>query len=265
MRLGRWLTHPDLRPYEMGSPDWFAAQNRLCESKPLVRRCYDLWHELLLADADSAGVGAVLELGSGSSRLQQKRPSIITSDVVPGNVDLLADGRALPFRDGSIRAILLSHVFHHIPDVEAFLREADRVLQPGGVISIIDCAHTPFSRFFFGRIHPEPYRDDAAGWNFPAGHTMLDSNQALTWIVFERDRDRFQALFPHLSIEQRRWLPWFSYLMSGGVNLRSFVPPGCTWLIRIADTLLRPLDPLCAIHWHWTIRKSGGGAFAPED
>lgn len=53
---------------------------------------------------------------------------------------------------------------------------------------------------------------------------MLDSNQALTWIVFDRDRKRFAREFPELTLEQRSFLPWFSYLMSGGVNLRTFFP-----------------------------------------
>jgi SAM-dependent methyltransferase len=194
---------------------------------------------------------------SGFSRLKEDCPELIASDVVPGNVDLVCDGRALPFRAQSVRALTLSHVFHHIPDAEAFLREAMRVLKPGGVITMIECAHTPFSKFFFGRIHPEPYRDADAQWSFPAGNTMLDSNQALSWMIFVRDRETFERLFPDLIIERRRWLPWFSYLLSGGVNLRSFVPPGFAWLVRCADWLLQPLNPLCAIHWHWTIRKAG--------
>lgn len=259
-RIKGWVTHPLLRPHAMGSPEWFAAQSRLFDEKPLVQRCYARWYQLLLGDADSVAVrGAIVELGSGSSRLKLQRPDIVASDVVPGAVDLVADGRHLPFRDGSVRALLLTHVFHHIPDVSAFLREASRVLAPGGVISMVDCAHTPFSRFFFGRVHPEPYRDDAMKWSFPPGNTMLDSNQALTWIVFQRDRERFERENPGLVIERRRWLPWFSYLLSGGVNLRSFVPPGCAGLVRGADFLLRPFDPLCAIHWHWTIRKATRG------
>lgn len=130
---------------------------------------------------------------------------------------------------------------------------------------MVDCVHTPFRRFFFGRIHPEPYRDHGVEWRFPAGHTMLNSNQALSWIVFVHDQKRFETLFPDSSIEGRRWLPWFSYLVSGCVNLRSLVPPGCTWMVRRADTLLRPLDPLFAIHWHRTIRKSGSGSFTAKD
>ena len=254
--IKQWATHPLLRPHELGTAEWFAAQSRLFDEKPLVQRCYALWYELLLRDADSVRApGAIVELGSGSSRLKQLRPSIIASDVVPGAVDLVCDGRSLPFRDASVRALLLTHVFHHIPDVGAFLREADRVLVPDGVISMVDCAHTPFSRFFFGRVHPEPYRDDAAEWSFPPGNTMLDSNQALTWLVFVRDRAKFESGHPSLRVERRRWLPWFSYLMSGGVNLRSFVPRPLEGVARAADWMLTPLDPLAAIHWHWTIRK----------
>lgn len=122
----------------------------------------------------------ILELGSGGSFLREVRPSVITSDITPGAAELAIDGRYLPFADGSLRAILLTHVFHHIPDVALFLQEAARVLAPGGVISMVDETHTPFARFFFGRFHPEPYDDRTRTWSFPAGHTMLDSNQALT-------------------------------------------------------------------------------------
>ncbi len=253
------LLDPRLKNIASGSRDWFAAQRRMVKDKPLVRRCYDLWYQRLLADADSVPAscrgGSIVELGSGSSYIKEYRPEIITSDVTPGLADMVIDGRELPFPDCSLRAILLTHVFHHIPDVELFLREACRVLAPGGVISMVDETHTPFARFFFGRIHPEPYDDQAALWSFPEGHNMLDSNQALTWIVFDRDRSRFEREFPMLKLEQRHFLPWFGYLMSGGVNLRAFFPGFLAPVVGAADRALRPLDPIFAIHWHLTIRK----------
>ena len=233
----------------------------MIRSKPLVRRCYDLWCKLLLADADSVPAPwsgyPVLELGSGSSYIKAIRPDVITSDVEPGIADMVIDGRKLPFGDRSLRALFLTHVFHHIPDVEQFLREASRVLVPGGVISIVDETHTPFARFFFGRIHPEPYDDRTESWSFAEGNSMLDSNQALTWIVFDRDRGRFEREFPELVFEQRRYLPWFGYLMSGGVNLRTFFPAFLTPAINAADNFLRRFDSTFAIHWHMTIRKAG--------
>jgi SAM-dependent methyltransferase len=240
----------------------------MIRSKPLVRRCYDLWCKLLLADADSVPAPwsnyPVLELGSGSSYIEEIRPEIITSDVAPGIADMVIDGRKLPFADNSLRAIFLTHVFHHIPDIDQFLREASRVLVPGGVISIVDETHTPFARFFFGKIHPEPYDDRAQSWSFAEGDAMLDSNQALTWIVFDRDRARFEREFPELIFEQRRFLPWFGYLMSGGVNLRTFFPAFLTPAIDAADNFLRRFDSVFAIHWHMTIRKAGAPALVQE-
>lgn len=260
--MSGFLTHPLLRGVRIGTPEWFAAQRAMIRLKPAVKRCYDRWYSELLDDADSvpesARSGLIVELGSGSSYLKTLRPEIVSSDVEPGVADMVIDGRRLPFPDGSVRALLLTHVFHHIPDVRLFLLEAVRVLLPGGVISMVDCTHTPFARFFFSRIHPEPYEPRAREWSFPEGNSMLDSNQALTWIVFRRDRERLESEFPQLRLERTAYLPWLGYLLSGGVNLRSLVPRFAAPLAAVADTLVRPLNPLFAIHWHIRIRKVEG-------
>jgi SAM-dependent methyltransferase len=254
------LQHPDLKAFAMGSPEWFAAQRAMIDSKPAVKRCYDLWYSMLLEDADSVPpeyhAHPAVEIGSGLSYLRERRPEIIASDITPGDVDLALDGRSLPFRDGSVRALLLTHVFHHIPDVASFLREAERVLVPGGVISMVDETHTPFARFFFSVFHPEPYNDRAAEWSFPPGHTMLDSNQALSWMVFFRDRNRLRKIAPQLAFERWNYLPWFSYLLSGGVNLRSFIPRKLASMFGSIDRALSPLDGAFAIHWRLTVRKA---------
>jgi SAM-dependent methyltransferase len=253
------FTDPRLKKHPMGSSAWFQAQHSLIFSKPLIKRCYDLWYSKLLADADSVPSASpralMIEVGSGSGYIKTLRPGVITSDITPGEVDLVLDGRLLPFATGSARAIFLTHVLHHIPDVESFFVEAERVLVPQGVVSMVEVTHTPFARLFFSKVHPEPYNDTAPEWSFPGGHTMLDSNQALSWMVFFRDRHRFERRFPNLQFERWEYLPWFSYLLSGGVNLRSFFPRPLATLIGAADPLLRPLDPLFAIHWHLTLRK----------
>lgn len=257
--IDRRLLDRRLAGLEIGSAAWFTAQRHLIDRKPLVRRCYELWYGLLLRDADSVppeyAVYPIVELGSGSSFIRELRPEIITSDVIQSNVAVVFDGRQMPFRAGSVRALLLTHVFHHIPDVKLFLAEAQRVLVPGGVVSMVDMTHTPFARFFLSVFHPEPYNARAIEWDFPAGHTMLDSNQALSWMVFFRDRAKLGKAASDLSLEHWSYLPWFSYLMSGGVNLPSFVPRMLVPLVRTLDTLFRPLDPLFAIHWHLTLRK----------
>jgi|ERR1035438_3356146 SAM-dependent methyltransferase len=254
-----WYTHPYLRGLEPGSGAWFQAQNALIREKPLVKRCYDMWYGHMLADCASVpGCGSIVELGSGSCYVKQLRPSVITTDVAPGVADAVIDGRSLPFADASVRALLLCHVFHHIPDVRRFLEEARRVLVPGGVISMVDVTHTPFGKFFFSRFHPEPYDDAAVQWSFPEGHTLLDSNQALTWMVFSRDRAVFERLFPELRLERCEYLPWLGYLLSGGVNLRSFVPRFLAPAVAGLDWVLKPLDGVFAVHWRLTLRKVAG-------
>ncbi len=194
------LTDPRLNNFEIGTKDWFAAQQRMIKAKPLIKRCYDLWYRKLMEDAESVPgkykAAKIVELGSGSSYIKELVPDIITSDVSPGLADLVIDGRSLPFADASVRAIFLTHVFHHIPDVSLFLQEASRVLVPGGVISMVDCAHTPFGRFFFSKVHPEPYNYRAGDWSFTQVNNMLSSNQALSWIVFWRDREKFRKTIP---------------------------------------------------------------------
>lgn len=252
-----FLKEPTLDGLEVGTPEFFTAQKRLILERPLLKRCYDDWYARLLADVRSVSAdGELVELGSGGSYLEDLLPNLTTSDVVEGVAQQVIDARRLPFGDESVRALALTHVLHHIPDLEAFFREADRVLVPGGVITMIEVAHTPFARLFFDRLHPEPYDDSQEGWSFDQADSMMDSNQALSWIVFSRDRDRFHQLFPRLHVEEVAYTPWFSYLVSGGVTMRNLVPRLLVGPLFAIDRLLRPLRPACALHWHIRVRKS---------
>jgi hypothetical protein len=56
-------------------------------------------------------------------------------------------------------------------------------------------------------------------------------------------------------LEQWQYLPWFSYLMSGGVNLRSLVPAFLSPAFSALDRVLKPVDGFFAVHWHLTVRK----------
>lgn len=48
------------------------------------------------------------------------------------------DAKCLPFGDGEFDAVFSNTILHHIPDPRPFLREARRVLRPGGVLLIRD-------------------------------------------------------------------------------------------------------------------------------
>jgi SAM-dependent methyltransferase len=251
-----FLKEPSLVGLKSGTREYFDAQRQVILRRPLLKRCYDDWYARLLADADSVpGPGALAELGSGGSYLKQLRPEIITSDVSPGIADQVIDGRELPFGDGAVRALFLTHVMHHIPDVSAFFREAQRVLVPGGVISMIEVAHTPFARFFFRNFHHEPYQDEVREWAFTQADSMMDSNQALSWMIFVRDRAVFERQFPTLQIEALELLPWFTYMSSGGVNARYLIPRFMNGVMIGLEWALTPLAGMLSLHWHIRVRK----------
>jgi SAM-dependent methyltransferase len=251
-----FLKEPSLRGISPGSTKFFARQREIINERPLLKRAYDDWYARLLADVETApGPGQVLELGSGGSYLKTLAPSIITSDVVPGVADQVIDARHLPFGDGQLKAILLTHVFHHIPEVDKFLSEAERTLQPGGVIGMIEVAHTPFARFFFRNFHHEPYEDRQQSWNFAQQDSMMDSNQALSWMVFHRDQKDFMTRHPKLVIEVMELMPWFTYFVSGGVTMRDIVPRFLNWSLIALEKMMKPANPLLSLYWHIRVRR----------
>jgi len=69
----------------------------------------------------------------------------------------------------------LTHVFHHIPDANAFFKEAERVLVPGGVISMIESL-TRRCQVFFQEFSSRTLEDDR-GMVLRPKRFMMDANQ----------------------------------------------------------------------------------------
>ena len=64
---------------------------------------------------------------------------------------LIARADALPFEDASFDVAFINSALHHFPDVEGSLREAARVVKPGGIFAVMHEPNIRFTRSWFSR------------------------------------------------------------------------------------------------------------------
>lgn len=222
--LRRLLAHPLTASLCLDDPSTTELRKQIIASKPMLKAIYDEWYRAL-ARGLPAVEGKVLELGSGAGFCEQVIPGVITSEVFHcAGVKVIADAQRLPFRSGSLRAIVMTNVLHHMPHVERFFAEACRCLRTGGKILMIEPWVTWWSTLVYKHLHHEPFDPEAPSWSFPSGGPLSCANSANPWILFVRDRNQFEARFPDLRIEQIRPFLALRYLLSGGVAMRSLMP-----------------------------------------
>ena len=235
------LTHPLAWGIDPDGPDAAQVHRELITTKPLLRRVYEDWYASIRREIPTAAT-RVLEIGSGSGFLAESLPQAITSDVrAKVDVRLRLDASQLPFGDASLETIVILNVLHHVGHPRQALREVARTLVPGGRLVMIEPWVSPWSSLVYGRLHHERFDTGSPQWEFPSGQPMASANGALPWIIFQRDRARFEREFPTLRLD--RIAPgWpLSYLLSGGVSLRSLVP---SVAVRVVQRLECMLDPV---------------------
>lgn len=82
--------------------------------------------------------GRLLDLGCGYNNLTRAHGSGLGADVFPWEgIDVrIGDASRLPFRDGSFDTVSVVAALNHIPNREAALVAAKRVLQSGGLLLV---------------------------------------------------------------------------------------------------------------------------------
>lgn len=224
--------------------------------KVFLRRIYEEWYGEI-ASALPPGAGKVLELGSGGGFLQDVLPDIVTSELSwqPG-VRVVLDGQVLPFAQKSLRAIVMTDVLHHLPDARKFLRESARCVRPGGRLVMIEPWVSAWSRLAYRGLHHEPFRPDAEMWEFPRGGPLSAANIALPWMIFQRDRARFDREFPQWRIMTVRPSMPFRYLASGGISARALTPSWTFGLWRGIERALGPWMHLLGMFAHIVVERT---------
>jgi len=252
----RWLEHPLTKGIPLDSPLTTERRRAIVAGKPFLRQIYDEWYRSL-AQRLPSGPGRVLELGSGAGFFDEYVPDVIRSEVFHcSGLDVIADACQLPFAADSLRAIVMTDVFHHVPDVRRFMREASRSVRPGGVIAMVEPWSTTWSRFIYSRFHHEAFRPDVGPWEFEATGPLSSANGALPWIVFSRDRATFEREFPQWTVEEITPGMPLRYLLSGGISLRALMPGWSFAAWRGVERLMLPLMDEVAMFATISLRRS---------
>jgi SAM-dependent methyltransferase len=198
----------------------------IIKSKPSLLRLYgEYYSKFAAALSRCPESGLALEIGSGMGFSKEYVPSLETSDVIPyPGIEHLVDATKMPFQSSQLRGIFMLNVFHHIPDVGAFLSEASRCLMSGGRIFIIDQHHGWISRWILRYVHHEGYDSKVTDWPFTSEGPLTSANGALAWIVFKRDEAILTEKYPNLKLLYYRTHTPFRYWLAGGLKKWSILP-----------------------------------------
>ena len=199
----------------------------LWERKKSLRLLYRDFHRRLL---ERCPPGRILDIGGGTAHIKDSRPDVISTDILsfPG-IDVVADAHRLPFSDASLAGIVMLDVLHHLERPIEFLKEASRVLEPGGRLAMIEPAMTSVARRFYHHFHAEPVdmnADAFADVTINPARDPFDANQAVPTLLFAKPAAcrRVESVIPSLRVQGVEWLSLFAYPMSGGFQKWSLIP-----------------------------------------
>lgn len=245
---------------EIGTLDDAAVtllHGEILRRKPFLKNLYLNFYTILkrAIDADGNTPQKIVELGSGIGFVREVIPNAVTSDVLElPAVDMVFSAMEMPFEDCSVDAFIMIDVLHHIPDVRAFFREAERCLKPGGRIAMIEPGNTAWGRFVYQNFHHEAF-DPSAGWEFESKGPLSTANGAIPWIVFHRDQTAFLDEFPQFEILKTQFHTPLRYLVSGGFTLRQLTPSWSYCIVKGLETLLIPLNRWIGMFETIVVRK----------
>lgn len=209
---------------ELDDPETTAQRRMILQSKHFLKKIYEEWYSFAINSLPERS-GPVLELGSGAGFLGDLCSEVISSEIFfSPQIDVVTDGSRLPFKNESLRAIVLIDVLHHISNPPMFFEEASRCVKSGGRVIMVEPWASSFSSFVYRYFHHEPFDPGAENWEFASSGPLSGANGALPWMIFARDRQIFLSRFPAWEIKVVRPFMSFRYLLSGGFSLPCLMP-----------------------------------------
>lgn len=256
-----FLKDPRVKGIDIDSPEILEVHRKVIADKPLMRQVFQKFYDTLISARDRyfKVPGREIEIGAGVSFFKQSNKAVYTTDIKesPG-LDGVLNAQAMDLEDASVRSIYGINCFHHFPNPRLFFSELARVLNRGGGCVLIEPYYGPFAKLLYENVHKdEHFNPKQQGWEEDQKMSFMSgANQALSYMVFVRDRETFEREFPELEVvEISKINNYLQYLLSGGVNFRQLVPDFLIPCVRLVEWLLTPVSHLLALHYTIVIRK----------
>lgn len=233
---------------------------KVLERKRMLREVFVEFHHAFhrLADRYFKVEGLEVELGAGIAPMRNSYPEVLATDIVATEqLDMALNAEAMSLDDHSARVFYGQNCFHHFPHPDRFFTELERTLKIGGGAILIEPFHGPFAAFLYKRLFKsEGFDMHFPSWETPSTGPMNGANQALSYIVFVRDRQAFERKHPGLEIvHQEICGNYLRYLISGGLNFRQLLPDALIPVLKVVEKLLYPLRRVLALHHIVVIRR----------
>jgi SAM-dependent methyltransferase len=256
------LYEPYISNVDVNSYNLLKLHKKILTNKKLLRSAFISFYRemILLSNKFINEAGEEIELGSGAGFFKKLRKNLKTSDIRSGHdSDLQIDAQKMNLDSNSIRCIYAINVFHHLQEPEKFLSELCRVLKKGGGAILIEPHNGFFSAFLHKHMHKdERYDANDKNWkNKRITGPLSGANQALSYIVFERDLERFNRLYgKRLSIVYKGYvLNSLRYFFSGGLNFRQLLPSFSEPLLIFFEKIGKPIARHWSLHQIIVIKK----------
>lgn len=260
MNVVESLREPSMILCDQNSDDRMRLHKEIIDRKFMIRDVFVEMHHIFRAYESRYALaeGMQIELGAGVFPVSKTYPEVISSDIVVSEgVDMLLDAHDMNLPNNSVRCFYGQNCFHHFHDPDKFFKELDRTLKVGGCAIMMDPYYGALASIIYPRLFKnEGFEKGAHSWKNDATGPMNDANQALSYVVFKRDRALFNKKHPNLEICAMEPLGnYIRYLMSGGLNFRQLLPDRAIPALRVIEKVLLPIRKYMALHHVIVIRK----------
>jgi SAM-dependent methyltransferase len=218
-----------MSPTAISDYEYLQRHRAIWQQKPILRRIYKEQYYSRLLHHCAPGE-AIVELGSGPGLLGEFAPHIWRTDILPSPwIHCAADAHHLPFADAAFDNVVGLDVLHHFNHPVAVLREAARVLRPGGRLVLVEPWITPFSRLIYTYFHQEECDLNARPWlevdnQFDTAKNAFDGNAAIPYLLLRRGRETLAKLLPEFRLLILVRFSFLTYLLSFGFKPRNIFP-----------------------------------------